>query len=123
MISKKELMELLRSEEGVSEIADNILARLEPRVAKDVTKESANWPDPVANFDEAGRKLDKFAKRLGVRPRVPGKASAWAIRIGRSGNSYDVLELVGSLLDRVEALDAKLDRKSWNVVISSGDDD
>jgi hypothetical protein len=28
MITKRELMELLRSEEGISEIADNILARL-----------------------------------------------------------------------------------------------
>jgi hypothetical protein len=131
MITKKELLELLRSEEGNSEIADSILAKLnEPGdvgiAAKDVTQEGAAWPKEEStgiDFDKVGRKLKAFAERLGVKPRTPNQSSTWAIRVGRNTPSYDVLELANALLDRVEALDAKLDRKSWDMVISAGPDE
>jgi hypothetical protein len=138
MITKKELMELLRSEDGTSEIADSILAKInqqpegsappqapEARSAGPERKDNPRPPSTghFTDFNAVGRKLDAFAERLGVKPRRPNQSSTWAIRFGRNGNSYDVLELASNLLDRVEALDAKLDRKSWDTVISVGGDE
>lgn len=130
MITKSELLELLRGEDGINEMADSILARIgQPEGSAKPTKfphpdDNPRPPATGINFDEVGRKLAAFAERLGVKPRVLNQSSTWAIRIGRNSPSYDVLELANALLGRVEALDAKLDRRSWDMVISSaGDED
>jgi hypothetical protein len=115
MITKRELMELLRSEEGISEIADNILARLgqQPEGSATPKAPEARSPSTGNKFEDASRRLDVLARRLGVSPRIRGEASPWAIRLSRIGNSYDVLELASKLLDRLDALDAK---GSWDMV-------